>query len=293
MSPDRANIQHLNKRLMRDSFNRAAAHYDDVAVLQRAVGDNIIERLDLIRINPQLILDVGAGTGYCSTTLNKRYKKSRVILLDIAPSMLSSAKQKQSWLDRYVHRNQSYLCADAETLPLADNSVDMLFSNLALQWCGDLLQTFTEFKRVLKPNGLLMFSTFGPDTLKELRASWQAVDAHTHVHQFVDMHDVGDVMLQAGLSDPVMDMENYTLTYADPYQLMRELKTLGAHNASDHRPHALTGRQRFNAMVKHYEQFRQDGVLPASYEVVFGHAWVPEHSKAQSCSSSINVDFPI
>ena len=292
MRPDHTNHQHLDKRSVRDSFDRAAEHYDEVAVLQHEVGSNITERLDLIKIDPDIILDVGAGTGYCSSALNKRYRKAHITLLDIAPAMLSHARQKQSWINRTFHRNQSYVCGDAECLPLADNSVDLLFSNLALQWCSDLLQTFSEFKRVLKPNGLLMFSTFGPDTLKELRASWQAVDNNTHVHEFPDMHDVGDALLQAGLSDPVMDVEHYTLTYPDAWQLMRELKTLGAHNAASDRPHSLMGRARINAMVDHYEQFRKDGVLPASYEVVFGHAWAPEHDRPQSCATSVNVDFP-
>jgi len=175
---------------------------------------------------------------------------------------------------------ESYRCGDAEDLPLADNSVDLIFSSLTLQWCGELDRAFAEFKRVLKPEGLLMFSSFGPDTLKELRESWRLADMSTdernekmHVNDFIDMHDIGDALLRAGLSDPVMDVENFTLTYSDAYQLMRELKALGAHNVANARRHSLTGKTRLKNMVSEYENFRVDGLLPATYEVVYGHAW--------------------
>ena len=280
----------IDKHLVRASFNRAAQHYDKAAVLQREVGNNMLERLDDIRMQPATILDVGAGTGFCATALSERYPKANIILLDLAPAMLQHARQKRNWREKLFSRRQSYLCADAETLPLADNSVDMLFSNLTLQWCEDLAGTFAEFQRVLKPDGMLLFSSFGPDTLKELRHSWHSVDANVHVHRFLDMHDVGDALLYSGFADPVMDVERYTLTYPDVYQLMRELKALGAHNAAYHRPHALTGRNKLKAMIGAYEQYRANGVLPASYEVVFGHAWAPRQPRAASCSS-INVQL--
>ena len=151
----------------------------------------------------------------------------------------------------------------------------MVFSNLTLQWVNQLEQTLREVARVLRPGGMLLFSSFGPDTLNELQQAWQAADAYTHVNAFIDLHDVGDAMLRARLAEPVMDAERFTLTYADVYKLMRELKAIGAHNVTLQRARGLTGKTVFKRVEQAYEQFRQDGVLPASYEVVYGHAWAP------------------
>ena len=263
----------IDKHHCRTSFNNAAQRYDEVAVLQREVGERILERLDLIKLNPKTILDIGAGTGVCAHALGKRYSQSNVIALDIAPAMLKQAKNKRSWLTNAISRKHYYVCADAEQLPLADNSVDLLFSNMAIQWCTDLDQTFAEFRRVLNHGGTLLFSTMGPDTLTELRTSWAQADEHSHVHTFIDMHDIGDALMRNGFADPVMDVENFTLTYSSVQQLMKELKILGAHNVSQTRRPGLTGKQRLQTMLAAYETYRNNDVLPATYEVVYGHAW--------------------
>ena len=277
----------LDKRRVRASFDAAAEHYDDVAVLQREIAQRILERLDLVKLQPDTILDIGAGTGIATHALSKRYKKSRVIAFDLAPNMLKQARQRGNLLHKLTSK-RGFICGDAEHLPFSDNSVELIFSSSTLQWCSNLDHTFTELKRILKPGGLLMFSTFGPDTLKELRQSWQAADTNTdenlnekpneniHIHDFIDMHDIGDAMMRAGLADPVMDAENFTLTYPDAYQLMRELKTLGAHNVANDRRHSLTGKERVKKMVAAYETLRSNGSLPATYEVVYGHAWAAE-----------------
>ena len=283
MSNENSQLHLLDKKLIRQSFDAAAPHYDDVAVLQREVGQRLVDRLELIKLSPGVILDVGAGTGYISQSLKKVYKGAKLISLDIAPGMLQVARSKNSWISKWLGSNE-FICGDAECLPLADNSVDLIISSLTLQWCGELDRAFSEFRRVLKPEGLLMFSSFGPDTLKELRESWHMADMNVdangrneqknaHVNDFIDMHDMGDALLRAGLSDPVMDVENFTLTYSDVYQLMRELKALGAHNVANSRRHSLTGKTRLKNMVSAYENFRADGLLPATYEVVYGHAW--------------------
>ncbi len=279
MSNKSPQLHLLDKKLIRQSFDAAAPHYDDVAVLQREVGQRLVNRLEVVKLSPDVILDVGAGTGYVSQALKNNYKGAKIISLDIAPGMLQVARSKDSWVRKWFG-GHGYICGDAEYLPLADNSVDLIFSNLTLQWCGELERAFAEFRRVLKPEGLLMFSSFGPDTLKELRESWNLADAgenenheSAHVNDFIDMHDIGDALLRAGLSDPVMDVENFTLTYSDVYQLMRELKTLGAHNVANARRHSLTGKTRLKNMVSAYEKYRVDGLLPATYEVVYGHAW--------------------
>jgi malonyl-CoA O-methyltransferase len=151
----------------------------------------------------------------------------------------------------------------------------MVWSNLALQWVNDPDQAFGEFNRVLAPGGLLMFSTFGPDTLKELRAAFATVDQHTHVSRFIDLHDIGDILVKRGFADPVMDMEPFTLTYSDVRALMRDLKAIGAHNVTQTRPPGLTGKSRLAAVTQAYEPLRRDGKLPATFEVVYGHAWKP------------------
>jgi malonyl-CoA O-methyltransferase len=272
MRSDTANPYLLDRRKTRLGFERAADTYDANAVLQREIANRLTERLDFIRMQPQTILDIGCGTGAVSEHLLNRYKKARIIGVDLALNMVQKTRQRGGWF-----RKPQGVCADAARLPFAQHSVDMLLSSLMLQWCNDLPGVFREFVQVLKPNGLLMFATFGPDTLKELRASWGTVDGYTHASQFVDMHDVGDALLQAGFRDPVVDMEIITLTYGDVRGLLRDLKGIGANNATYGRNHGLTGKARLQAFLQAYEQFRQkDGNYPATYEVVYGHAWAPQ-----------------
>lgn len=258
----------LDKRAVAASFSKAAAQYDACALLQQEVGRRLLERLDYVKLEPALVVDLGCGTGALIRELEKRYKKARLIGVDLAPGMVEFAKKQCGWFSR-----QEFMVGDAEALPFTDGSVDLIFSSLAIQWCADLDRVFSEAKRVLKPGGLFMFTTLGPDTLKELRAAWRAVDGYTHVNAFMDMHDLGDGLVRAKLADPVMDVEHLTLTYGDVRDLMRDLKGIGAHNLNAGRNHGLTGRARLNALTAAYEPFRRDGHLPATYEVVYGHAW--------------------
>jgi len=270
----------IDKCLMRRAFERAAQSYDQAAVLQREVNQRMLERLDLMKLAPALILDAGAGTGAGSRALARRYPEARVMGLDIAHAMLQVARQSAPWWKRSLPfltgGVPQYVGGDLERLPLSDSSVNLLWSNLALQWCDDLALAFGEFQRVLAPGGLLMFSTFGPDTLRELKQAFMGVDGHTHVNRFVDMHDIGDQLAYAGFSAPVMDMEFITLTYADLMGLLRELKAIGAHNVTHGRGRGLMGKRAWGAMLAGYEKLRQDGRLPATFEVIYGHAWVNE-----------------
>lgn len=279
-----ANPFDLDRRLMRRAFERASAEYDRAAVLQAKVREELLERLTLTRLDPAVVVDAGCGTGHASRELRKRYRRSRVIALDLALGMLREATRRQAWLRRFAP-----VCADAQRLPFPDASVDLLFCNLMLQWCDDLDKVLAEFRRVLKPHGLLTFSTFGPDTLRELRAAWSVADGRTHVHRFLDMHDIGDALVRAGLAEPVLDVERYTLTYDDPVALMRDLKAIGAHNVAAGRPAGLTGRGRLEAMKAAYEQQRVDGKLPATYEVVFGQAWGRTSTPADGGSRETSV----
>ncbi len=282
----------LDKRLVRAAFDRAADGYAGAAVVQREVAARLLERLDLIRLQPETILDAGAGAGELTNALGRRYPRARLVALDIAPAMLREARAIAPRLARWRGR-RLFVCADAERLPFADSNLDMIVSNLMLQWCSDLDAALAGFRRALRPGGLLMFTTFGPDTLKELRASWAGVDGHNHVNAFVDMHDIGDALMRLGFSEPVMDREDITLTYADAGALMRDLKQLGAHNITGGRPRGLTGRGRLAQVIDAYEAFRRDGRLPATWEVVYGHCWMPARETVKVRPGADAVRVPL
>jgi malonyl-CoA O-methyltransferase len=266
----------LDPRWLRRSFDRAAPTYDAAAVLHAEVRDNLLERLQLTAIAPNVIVDAGAGTGHASRALKRRYPKALIVALDVSMGMLRSAARQNSWLKPFTR-----LCADAERLPFADGSVDLVVSNLMLQWCNPDA-AFAEFRRVLTPHGLLTFTTFGPDTLRELRTAWAAADPGVHVQDFIDMHDLGDALIRGGFASPVLDVERFTLNYKDVQSLAADLKAIGAHNASAGRSKGLTSRRKLAAMSSAYESFRLEGRLPATYEVVFAHAWVPAESRRRS-----------
>jgi malonyl-CoA O-methyltransferase len=265
--------QRLSKKEIARSFNHAADTYEDAAVLQREVADRLLSRLDFININPKLVLDLGGGTGYSALLLEKRYKHAKIVILDLAEKMLLKGKiNHKRWFD-----HKRYVCADAEKIPFADNTADLIFSNLMLHWTQDPEATIKEMQRVLKPEGLLLFSTLGPDTLFELKKSWEIVDSKPHVHQFLDMHFIGDYLQRAAFKSPVVDMEFITLTYNDLKKVLVDLKDLGTHNIANNRNRALTGKEKFSKFVRAYEEFRnQDGLLPVTYEVIYGLGWGTE-----------------
>ena len=262
-----------DKRAVRRSFERAAATYDRNSVLQCEIGIRLMKHLDPIRIEPARIVDLGCGTGMFFKPLRERYPKAQVVGIDIARPMLDLAAKRSPWLQRTLGLvPERLVCADAERLPLAGASVSFVFSNLALQWTR-AETVFAEASRVLSTGGLFLFSTFGPDTLKELRGAFAGADGHEHVNQFVDMHDLGDALVHAGFADPVMEMETITLEYSCVEQVARDLKAIGAHNSLPNRPRGLAGRSRWSDVIARYEAHRRDGVLPATYEVIYGHAW--------------------
>lgn len=283
MGPDR-----LDKRRLARAFERAAAGYEGQAVLQRTVAERMIERLSLTKLVPRWVLDGGAGTGYGGRLLDERYRLRGLVALDLAWGMLREAR-------RHGPRLLScwrYVCGDLERLPLRPASFDLVFCNLSFQWCNDLELALDEIKRVLVPNGLLMFSTLGPDTLWELRASWAAADRFIHVHGFLDMHDVGDAVIRAGFGGPVLDVERFSLTYSDALGVMRDLKLLGAANVAQDRRRGLTGKGLLERVRNAYESYRFEGRLPATYEVVYGHAWAPGPGDRPQDGSTV-ASFPI
>jgi biotin biosynthesis protein BioC len=291
----------LDRAEVRRAFDQAAASYDAHAVLQREVCDRLLARLDYVKLAPARVLDVGAGTGYGTQQLRARYAAANLIALDLAPAMLHATRARfptPNWSQRARLRltpNASPLthliCADMERLPLKSSSVDLLWSSLALQWANDLAATLRGFHTALAPGGLLMFATFGPDTLKELRTAFAQVDHAPHVNRFADLHDIGDMLIDAGFASPVMEMEMLTLTYTDLKSLMLDLKGIGAHNASAQRRRGLMGTRAWRELQAAYDALRVDGRLPASYEVIYGHAWAGD--KLQRSDGRQVIEFKI
>ncbi len=266
-------MQQFDQEKVRRAFDRAAEQYQQYAVLQNEVCNRLLEKLEIVKIKPQMILDAGAGTGSALPALFERYKKAQLVALDLSENMLKQSAQQGSFF-----RSPHLVCADMAQLPFADNSFDLVFSSLSMQWCNDLNAVLLDVKRVLKPGGLFVFSTFGPDTLKELRSSWASVDQGSHVNQFIDMHDIGDALLSDGYAEPVMEAEILTLTYNSVEEIMHDLKAIGANVTANKSPQksaarGLCGKSVLQRVRQSYEQFRDNGVLPASYEIIYGHAW--------------------
>jgi len=231
----------------------------------------MLERLDYIKLAPRRVLDAGSGPGRDARALGSRYRAAEVLALDYALPMLP----RPGRLDRWLRRGVMPLCGDFARLPLASQSVELIWSNMALHWVNDPLAAFREFERVLGAEGLVMFSTLGPDTLKELRAALSG----TRVHAFIDMHDLGDMLVAAGLTSPVMDMELVQIDYASGAQLLADLRSSGQTNARADRARGLRGRDDLKAL--------RDAPLRASYEVVYGHAW--KRASAASAVKTVRV----
>lgn len=273
-----------DKKRIRQHFGARAECYESSAILQREVCVRMLDRLDWVKMKPETILDVGAGTGWGAQGLSKKYSSARVMALDLSLPMLYQARKKSRWF-----RKPGLICGDAEALPLADQSVDLIFSSLMLQWCDPQI-VFNEFQRVLKPGGLLMFATFGPDTLKELRHCWAQLDQAQHVNSFIDMHDLGDSLLHSGFAEPVMDMDMMQLTYQDARMVMTDLKAIGANTPMHGQYRGLLTPRKFQQVLDAYEKFRREGVLPASFEVIYGHGWKPLKPVQKSRSKAAGVN---
>lgn len=234
------------------------------------------ERLQYIKLAPKCIVDAGCGDGHGARQLAEAYPQAQVVGLDFALPMLRAGRGRRAWIERVLRRDRvDYLCADFARAPLSAANVDLVWSNLALHYAGDPQPALKELHRILKVGGLLQFSCYGPDTLKELKRAFAANVSASHVHDFLDMHDLGDMLAACGFADPVMDMELITLTYADTDALMADLRASGQMNVLASRGRGLTGKGVFSAMRAAYAKARVDGRLPASFEIIYGHAWKP------------------
>ena len=288
----KASAQFVDQRQVRRNFSRAASTYDEVAVLQREIGSRMLERLDYVRIEPRRVLDLGCGTGASLTALHERYPKALLLGVDLSEAMLRASQVKRSrlrWLMPFLRGQATpLLAADAAALPFKPQSIGLLWSNLMLHWLDDPLPVLREMHRVLALEGLLMFSTLGPDTLKELRASFG--DGYAHTQRFTDMHDYGDMLVACGFADPVMDAEILTLTYASFDDLLADLRRSGSNCAMRARRPGLMGRSAWAATRATYEQLQRSGRLPATVEVVYGHAWKAQPKKTPDGRSIVRFD---
>ena len=277
-SLDRSDV--IDAPRLRRAFGRAADGYEAVAALQREVAARLFEQTDAFgERKPERIFDLGCGPGIAARAMHKRWPRAQVLAVDFALPMLRQLDLRKldagkAWW-KPMRRAVQPLCADVSALPLADGCADLLFSSLCLQWVPDLLRALRGFSRVLRADGLLLFSTFGPDTLGELRESFHSADAGDPVTPFADIRRIGDALQAAGFRDPVLHRDRFTLTYPDVPALMRELRALGAHNARTDRRRSLMGKARMRRVFDAYETLRRDGALPSTWEVIYAQAFAP------------------
>lgn len=259
-------------RAIAKALETAASTYEEGAEIPNAIADRLLERLDFIRLEPLRVVDLGSRTGYSIKGLFKRYKQADIFGFDFSVSLMNRAAHA-------FQLHSKMVVGEYTRLPFVDQSISLVFSNLTFQWSFDLYQTLEECQRILKPGGFLLFSTVGPDTLKELRASFS--DEKCHVHSFYDMHDIGDMLSYLGFVDPVMDMEYLSVHYSSVLNLMADLKAIGAHNVAQDRSRGLMGRNRWGKMLQTYEKCRdKNRGIPATIEVIYGHAFKSEVSSS-------------
>jgi len=278
----------LDSRLVRRAFDAASADFDRHAAVHSEIRNRLLERLDVVRLEPASVLDLGAGTGHTTRALKRRYKNAQVAALDLSPGMLAQAGKQSGFFQRF-----SRVAGDAQRLPFVDASFDLVLSNLMLQWVGNPDAAIGEARRVLRPDGLFTFTSLGPDSLKELRHAWSQTDGprheHVHVHAFIDMHDLGDALIRAGFAEPVMDTERLTVTYKDWPALLAELRGSGSTNIAHGRARGLTGRTASERALRTLDSLRRNNVFPLSLEVVYGHAWAGSLRKRRTPDGEVRI----
>ena len=256
----------LNTVDVRRHFDRAAHGFDNADFVHSVTRDGLFMRLQPVVIDAQVVVDLGCATGSATRRLAKRFRGAKIIAVDLSRRMLEACRAKQGWFSKV-----SSIQAEAMALPFADQSIDIVFANLMLPWADDPARLAEEVSRVLRKDGLFVFATLGPDSLLELRNAWADVDECEHVNRFLDMHDVGDSLVRAGLRDPVLDVDRLTVTYATAEMLFRDLTASGARNALTHRNRSLVGKGRLEAVRRRLEGSGDNITL--NLELVYGHCW--------------------
>jgi len=271
----------LNLRDVRRRFDRAASGFDGVDFVHSKTREELLARLAPMLIDAKTIVDLGCATGAASRALSKQFRRAHIISIDLSQQMLRQAQRRRSFFGR-----RSMLQANAAALPLAGQSVDLVFANLLLPWFSDPTALFTEVSRVLRKDGLFIFSTLGPDSLGELQQAWQSTgdSAGAHINRFLDMHDIGDAAVRSGLRDPVLDVDHLRVSYEKPLAIFDDLTAMGGRNSLQNRSRSLTGRGRFRAMTA---ALADADTLTLELELVYGHCW---GSGAPKAGDEVRID---
>lgn len=249
-------------------FEQAATSFDDADFVHAVTRDGLLSRLQPLEVDAKQVIDLGSATSSALRSLNKRFSRAHIVAVDIARNMLRKGRAKKSWLAK-----ASFVQGSASSLPFADESIDVVFANMLLPWVDELSPVFSEVARVLRKGGVFAFATLGPDSLAELRRAWRRVDADAHINHFMDMHDLGDGLVHAGLSDPVLDVDRLTVSYRNAEKVFSDLTAAGARNALLNRRSSLTGTARFAAMRSELESHANEDKIELELELVFGHCW--------------------
>ena len=278
----------LNSSDVRRRFDRAADTFGTADFVHGVTRDGLLTRMRPLRIDAKTVLDLGAATGSATALLRKRFGGAHVVSLDLSRNMLRQRKRRRRWFTR-----TSSVQADAQRLPFADQSFDVVFANLLLPWVNDPAAVLAEVSRVLRKGGVLAFATLGPDSLKQLSRAWGDVDNHAHVnqphvnqphvnqphvnqphvHRFLDMHDIGDALVRAGLADPVLDVDRLTVKYPDARRLFRDLTLSGSRNSLAGRRRGLLGKGQFSRLVAALSEASPGAGIEIDLELVYGHCW--------------------
>jgi malonyl-CoA O-methyltransferase len=253
---------------IRRRFDRAARDFDTADFVHAVTREGLLTRLEPLLLQPTTILDLGSATGATGRLLRQRFKRAYVVSLDLSRAMLTMARGNRGWFSR-----SSFAQGDAQRLPFADSTFDLIVSNQLLPWTPEPQAVFDQVSRTLKKGGVFAFATLGPDSLRELERAWSAVDDLPHVNRFPDMHDIGDGLVRAGLADPVLDVDRLGVSYDDPDKLFADLTRAGGRNTLAARSRGLVGKGHFQAMVDALSASRADGRILLDLELVYGHCW--------------------
>lgn len=258
----------LDSRYVRRRFERAAASFDDADFVHAVTREGLLARLQPLVVEASTVVDLGSATCSTSQALSKRFGRAHIISVDLAHNMLQRGRKKRAWFSR-----SSFVQATAAALPFSAQSIDVVFANLLLPWVDDPNQVFSEIARILRKGGVFAFATLGPDSLLEIRRAWSQVDNNAHVNHFLDMHDLGDGLVNAGFADPVLDVDRLSISYDNTEKLFADLTAVGGRNALRQRNHALVGKQHFRQMTEELQRSGTDGKITLDLELVFGHCW--------------------
>ena len=260
----------IDKEYKRKVFNRHAKTYDEYSSLQNKISDNLFKKLDLIEVRPNFILDLGCGTGRNGGILKEKYQNIRLINYDFSINMLQEAKKNQH---KVLGAKSEFICGDIEKLSFSENTFDVIWSTSSLQWCNNISDIFKKAKSILKPGGLFIFSTFGPNTLFELKNVTKRISNYQKTNNFLDVLSIKDKLVKEGFSNPVIDSEEFCLSYKDISKLFLDLRKIGATSGFKNRNIGLSGKSFLKLIIDGYKEYSYDGIFPATYEAIYGYAW--------------------